>query len=58
VGAVTAVCEAAGVPVARIGVAGGDRFAIKGLMDLPLDDVVRLWRDTVGDALGGGTTQG
>jgi len=58
VGAVTAVCEAAGVPVARIGVAGGDRFAIKGLMDLPLDDVVRPWRDTVGDALGGGTTQG
>ena len=56
--AVLNVCEAAGVPTARIGVAGGDRFAVKGLVDVAVDDVVTAWRGRLPDALGHGTTQG
>ena len=33
------VLELAGVPHSRIGVAGGDRFSVKGLVDLPLASV-------------------
>ena len=50
--------DAAGVPCSRIGVAGGDRFAVKDLLDLPLDDLVASWGTTLTGALGSGTTQG
>ena len=50
--------EQAGVPVARIGVAGGDRFAVKGLVDVALTDLTSAWTDRLPDALGSGTTQG
>lgn len=52
------VLDNAGVPFARIGVAAGDRLAIKGLVDLPLDEAVSAWRDRLPLALGAGTTQG
>ena len=52
------VLEHAGVPHARIGVATGDRVIVKGLVDLPLDDVTTSWRDRLPAALGAGTTQG
>lgn len=52
------VADHLGVPTARIGVAGGDRIAVKGLLDVALDDAVAAWRDRVPAALGSGTTQG
>jgi len=51
-------CEMAGVPATRIGVAGGDRLSIKGLLDVALADAVGVWRDRLPDALGAGTAQG
>ena len=56
--AVERVCESAGVPVARIGVAGGDRLRVKDLVDLAVDEVVGGWRGRLPEALGHGTTQG
>jgi hypothetical protein len=52
------VCDHFGVPTARIGVAGGDRLAIKGLLDVGLAEATAAWRDKVPAALGSGTTQG
>ncbi len=52
------VCDEAGVPTARIGVAGGDRLTIKGLLDLSLAEATTAWRDRLPGALGAGTTQG
>ena len=52
------VCAEADVPVARIGVAGGDRFTVKGLVDLPLSAVRSSWTDRLPATLGAGTTQG
>ena len=51
------VCAEAGVPVTRMGVAGGDRFSVKGLVDLPLAQVIGQWRDRLPTALGSGTAQ-
>ncbi len=51
------MCAEAGVPVSRIGVAGGDRFSIKGLVDLPLSDVIDAWTNHIPAALGAGTAQ-
>jgi hypothetical protein len=56
-GAVEAVLDHAGVPFARIGVAGGDRLSVKGLLDLPLEAVAGAWRDRLPEALGAGTAQ-
>ena len=56
--AVLNVCEAAGVPTMRVGVAGGDRLSVKGLLDLGVDQVVDAWRGRLPGALGHGTTQG
>jgi len=50
--------RASGVPAAPIGDAGGDRFTIAGLVDLPLADVVAAWRGRLPAELGHGTTQG
>ena len=52
------VCANAGVPISRIGVAGGDRFSVKGLIDLPLATVIDAWTDRIPSALGAGTAQG
>jgi phosphoribosylformylglycinamidine synthase II len=52
------VCDQAGVPTSRIGVAGGDRLSIKGLLDVSLADATSAWRDRLPSALGAGTTQG
>jgi len=52
------VCEQAGVPTARIGVAGGSRLSVKDLFDLNLADAVAAWRDRLPSTLGAGTTQG
>jgi phosphoribosylformylglycinamidine synthase len=52
------VCETAGVGTARIGVAGGDRLAVKGLLDVGVAEVVDAWKGRLPDALAGGTTQG
>ena len=55
--AVLNVLDAAGVPSARIGAAGGDRLGVKDLFDLPLADAVGAWRSRLPDALGAGTVQ-
>ncbi|MCD9624566.1 phosphoribosylformylglycinamidine synthase subunit PurL [Rhabdothermincola salaria] len=52
------VCEQAGVPTSRIGVAGGDRIAVKGLLDIALAEAEATWANRLPDALGAGTTQG
>ena len=52
------VCEQAGVPAARIGVAGGSRLSVKDLFDLDLTEAVAAWRDRLPLTLGAGTTQG
>jgi hypothetical protein len=52
------VLEARGVAHSRIGVAGGDRLVVQGLLDLPLAAATTAWREQLPAALGGGTTQG
>jgi phosphoribosylformylglycinamidine synthase len=51
------VCENAGVPTARIGVASGDRLTVKGLFDVGLAEATAAWRDRLPAALGSGTVQ-
>jgi phosphoribosylformylglycinamidine (FGAM) synthase-like enzyme len=41
-----------GVPLHRLGVVGGRRIVIKGLVDIPLDDIERAWRSGLEKALG------
>jgi phosphoribosylformylglycinamidine synthase len=53
-----ASASAAGVAYADLGVVGGDRVAIEGLLDLPLAEVIATWRDRLPEALGAGTVQG
>ena len=55
--ALVARASEAGVAAVHLGVGGGDRFQIDGLVDLPLDRVVTTWRDRLPEALGAGTTQ-
>jgi phosphoribosylformylglycinamidine synthase len=57
-GAVEEQAAAAGVEVTRLGLATGERITVKGLLDLPLDEVAAAWRDRLPAALGGGTVQG
>jgi phosphoribosylformylglycinamidine synthase II len=47
--------EAAGVPVARVGTAGGDSLVVEGLLDVPLPVAVAAWKGTIPAALGSGT---
>lgn len=44
---VEAAAAATGVAVARIGLASGDRFAIKGLLDLEMTAIADRWRSPV-----------
>jgi phosphoribosylformylglycinamidine synthase subunit PurL len=53
--AVLNVLEAAAVPSARIGVAGGDRLAVKDLLDVGLAEATDRWTRRIPDALGAGT---
>jgi phosphoribosylformylglycinamidine synthase len=43
---------AAGVALAHLGEAGGDRLVVDGLVDLTVASVTRAWRDTLPRALG------
>jgi phosphoribosylformylglycinamidine synthase len=58
VAAVQARAADAGVPLQRIGEAGGARLVVDGLVDVALADAVAVWRDRIPAALGTGTTQG
>jgi ABC-type dipeptide/oligopeptide/nickel transport system ATPase subunit len=55
--AVESVLADAGVPSSRIGVAGGERISVKGLLDLPLSEVRGAWDGRIPAALGSGTAQ-
>ena len=46
---VEAAAAATGVTVARIGLAAGDRFAIKGLLDLDMSAIADRWRSAMSD---------
>jgi phosphoribosylformylglycinamidine synthase subunit PurL len=48
----------AGVATTRLGLVGGDRAVVKGLLDVPVEVLVSAWRERVPAALGHGTTQG
>jgi phosphoribosylformylglycinamidine synthase len=39
------------MPLERLGLVGGDRFLIKGLVDLPLKEVEKAWREGLEQAL-------
>ena len=52
------VLDAAGVPHARIGEAGGTQLRVKDLLDVSLTDAVAAWRDRLPAALGSGTASG
>ena len=46
---VEAAAAATGVTVARIGLAAGDRFSIKGLFDLDMSAITDRWRSSMSD---------
>jgi hypothetical protein len=54
---VTARAAAAGVALAELGEAGGDRLVVDGLLDVALADASVAWRDRLPAALGHGTAQ-
>jgi len=43
----------AGLVLARLGRAGGDRIMVDGLLDLPLEQATRRWRTALSGKLGG-----
>jgi len=51
-GLVMAHAEEAGVPVTSLGVAGGDRLAVGGLLDVDLAEATEAWRSALPRALG------
>ena len=51
-GEVLSRAEAAGVPAAAIGTAGGEQLVVEGLVDLPVADLARAWRRALPAALG------
>ena len=53
-GTVEERARSAGVPVLAIGVAGGDRIVVDGLVDIALDEAEHAWRERLPAALGGG----
>jgi hypothetical protein len=44
--------ENLGIPAFVLGRAGGDRFVVSDLVDLPLDDVGRAYDENLGQLLG------
>lgn len=55
---VQARADAAGVPVARLGLAHGTDLSIKGLVEVPVAALTETWKNRLPDALGSGTSQG
>jgi len=51
------LADNAGVALARIGTAGGDRLIVDGAVDIALADAVDAWRDGIRGPLGAGTSQ-
>lgn len=49
--------QSSGVSFARMGEAGGSRVVVKGLLDVDLDVLEKVWRSRLPEALGSGTTQ-
>jgi phosphoribosylformylglycinamidine synthase II len=43
-------------PCVELGAAGGDRFVIEGVVDLPMEEIVRTYRDTLPSIMGAGAT--
>jgi phosphoribosylformylglycinamidine synthase len=50
-GGIAARARAAGVTVTELGIAGGDRLVVEGLVDVALDDVIHAWRSTLPERL-------
>jgi len=48
------LAAASDVPIARLGTAGGERFAIAPYIDLPLAQMKSLWQESLGKMLGEG----
>jgi phosphoribosylformylglycinamidine synthase len=53
---VLGTAEAAGVPAALLGQAGGDRLVVDGLLDVALADAVDAWKGHLPDAMEAGAT--
>ena len=51
VGEVAARAEAVGVPLHLVGVAGGDRLVVEGLLDVGLPPATRRWNDSLPSAM-------
>ncbi len=49
-------CRTAGVPVADLGPTGGDRLTVAGLVDLPVEAIVRAHRDALPVTMAAGAT--
>ncbi|MET0728936.1 MAG: phosphoribosylformylglycinamidine synthase subunit PurL, partial [Acidimicrobiales bacterium] len=49
--------DAAGVAAVQVGVAGGDRLVVEGLVDLGMEETIAAWRDRLPAAIGAGTAQ-
>jgi phosphoribosylformylglycinamidine synthase len=45
--AVVSAAEEAGVPVSVVGVVGGDRLTLQGLLDVPVAELSRAWRSGI-----------
>ncbi len=52
--AVTSAARRAGVPVADVGRAGGDRLVVPGLVDVALSTALTAWRDRLPSAIDAG----
>jgi phosphoribosylformylglycinamidine synthase len=48
---IAARARSAGVELAELGVAGGDRMVVEGLVDLALASLTQAWRSKLPDAL-------
>lgn len=49
----SALAEAASVPISRLGTVGGTTFNLGLVLDAPIADLARAWRQGLGDALHG-----
>ena len=49
---VLAAADADGVPISQLGVAGGSRLVVEGLVDVDLVEAVSAWRSALPRALG------
>ncbi|HEY7357729.1 MAG TPA: phosphoribosylformylglycinamidine synthase subunit PurL [Ktedonobacterales bacterium] len=49
----SALADAVGVPISRLGIVGGDALRVGQAIDVPVADLARAWRQGLGDALHG-----